>query len=121
MFWTGCTDPNCAGHNDYVPLPSMVNLTDTDTECYGAGGDCLSGWRVNDTLTFGTVTTTATWDAVYYTSELQYGDANMGLSKSYWFRSQCVGYQGFVELAYAHGSIKAPVAAFYMVRVVHSS
>lgn len=94
----------------------MVNSSQTDETCYGDFSNCFWGWRVNDTMTFGSVTTTATWDALYSTSFPQTGDANMGLGKTYWFQSECNSYPNFVELAYAHGDIKAPVAAFYQVR-----
>lgn len=98
----------------------MVNVTQVkdipaDVICYGDGSDCRWGSTVNDTFTFGSVTATATYDTLFYTTTQQLGDGNMGLSKSYWFRSQCSGYANFVELAYAQGAIKAPVAAFYVV------
>lgn len=116
MWWIGCTEPECAGHNPYIPSSAMVNTSQSDVICYGSGDNCFWGWRVNDTMTFGTVTTTASWDALYSSSFPQTGDANMGAGKTYWFQGQCNSYHSFTELAYANGDIKAPVAAFYQVR-----
>lgn len=117
-FWVGCTEALCESHNLYVPSPALVNLTTVDELCFASGDDCIQGWRVNDTMTFGTVTTQATWDALFDTTQAQPADGNLGLAKSYWYGSRCPldSFTGWVEQAFAHGDINVPVMSLYAVR-----
>lgn len=119
VFWEGCTEDLCDGHNKYVPSPALVNLTIIDELCFATGDDCIEGWRVNDTLTFGTVSTQATWAALFTTTVAQPADGNLGVAKGYWYGSACStlhSFPGFIEQAFAHGDIKAPVVSLYFVR-----
>lgn len=113
LIWEGCTEEACDGHAQYVPTSSFYNYTITDGECFDDG--CIEGWRVNDTLTFGSITSTVTFDALFAGLD-GIDDGNVGLGKTYWFGGSCVGYQSFIEVAYWRGDIKSPTIALYVVR-----
>jgi hypothetical protein len=68
VVWVGCTQDVCQGHNLYVPSTgsSFFNFSIIDNPAFGDGSDNFTTWRVNDTVGFGSVTTTATFGAAFH-------------------------------------------------------
>ncbi|KZT51842.1 acid protease [Calocera cornea HHB12733] len=115
-----CTQDACQGHNQYHPSASFVNLSIEDTESFGDGGpaNTFESWRVNDTLTFGDITTPQTTfgAAVQIPTSGEGLDGNVGMAKV--FYAQCGNsgnYANFVETMFLQGIIKNPVLAFYQL------
>jgi hypothetical protein len=124
FFWSGCTDPNCTNHPSYTPSSAAFNFSIVDSEFYTLNGLEYDSWRMNDTLLFGNISTQATFGATFRVPGSQGLDGNMGFAKTCFVGGPCSGtYIGFVEGAYLNGAIKAPVAAYYLVRflLVHYS
>jgi hypothetical protein len=118
FVWSGCTDPLCSGHASYTPSPTAYNFSIIDTQLYTDTAEEFDSWRMNDTLTYGNVSTPITFGAAFELPNSQSVDGNMGFAKTYFVGGPCAGfYTGFVEDAYLNGAIKNAVAAYYLVRV----
>jgi hypothetical protein len=119
FVWSGCTDPLCAGHASYTPSPTAYNFSIVDTQLYTVNAEEFDSWRMNDTLTYGNVSTPITFGAAFELPNSQNVDGNMGFAKTYFVGGPCAGfYTGFVEDAYLNGAIKNAVAAYYLVRII---
>ncbi|KZO95676.1 acid protease [Calocera viscosa TUFC12733] len=113
-----CNSANCQGHNAYVPSSNFHNLSIKDTEAYGDGGpgSTFVTWRVEDSLTFGSITIPqTTFGAAVQIPSGQNVDGNFGMAKSGYAHCSGGQYNNFVENMYQQGIIKNPVVAFYQL------
>jgi hypothetical protein len=116
VIWSGCKDPNCAGHPVYTPSSHAVNLSHIDQEFYTENSLEFDSWRMNDTMTFGNVSFPVTFGAAFKLAGPSTYDGNIGVAKAYFIGAACAAaYPGFVEAAYLSGVIKYPVLGYYMV------
>lgn len=86
VVWSGCTQPQCGGHNDYVPSAQHFhNFSIQDTEFFGDGGPAneLGTWRVNDTVTFSNISILSTTIGAAFSlpSGGEGLDGNFGMAK----------------------------------------
>jgi hypothetical protein len=116
-FSDQCTGGICYANNKYTPSggPSFYNFSISEEYSFGDGSNWFEVWRVNDTFTFGSVTTPVTFGAAYLPHIFQAIDGNFGLAKGYYIALQCARYPNFVEDLYANGQISYPIVALYLV------
>ncbi|KAF8314074.1 acid protease [Clavulina sp. PMI_390] len=118
VVWNGCTESQCANHNDYVESSHVINETIIDTIVYGSGGpaNTMVSYRVNDTVTFGSFSVETSFGASYsIPSGGESIDGNFGMARSYCNGKLCSNYPNFVEVMYQEGIISSPVIAFYLL------
>jgi hypothetical protein len=86
--WEGCSEDDCAGHNQYHPSngPDFYNFSTVDAIAFGAGTSFFHSWRVNDTFQFGDVAgnpaTPVTFGASFSLDGAEPVDGNFGLFSS---------------------------------------
>ncbi|KAF9514995.1 hypothetical protein BS47DRAFT_1342384 [Hydnum rufescens UP504] len=120
VVWAGCTESVCSGHNVYHPSQQHFrNLSIHESLVYGDGGpaNTISIWRVDDTVTFGSVSIPSTpfGAADSLPSSGESLDGNFGMARAYCGGHLCSKYPGFVETMYESGIIKAPALSFYQL------
>ncbi|KAH7073425.1 acid protease [Auriculariales sp. MPI-PUGE-AT-0066] len=120
LNWEGCTEPECQELTPYHPSSKhFKNLTIEDTIAYGPGGpeNTMRSWRVQDTVTMGSLTIpSTTFGAAFDLPGSQPFDGNFGMGKSYCNGKLCTDYPALCgENMYDAKIITAPVVSYYQL------